>query len=64
MFLDTGTGPQWSPTLFLLFLVLVLLLLSDLQSAKAFYFITDRRQLRIHIGDNISHNRTVTDFQV
>jgi len=34
--LDLGTGPQWPPTLFL-FLLLVLLL-SDLRSAKAFSF--------------------------
>jgi len=35
--LDPGTGSQWPPTLFFLLLVLVLLL-SDLRSAKAFSF--------------------------
>jgi len=48
--LDPKTSPQALPTLFLL---LFFLLLSKV--LRLFHFITDRRQFRIDIADNIIH---------
>jgi len=44
---------------------LVLLLLSDFQSTKTFFISQPIvMKLRLQIGDNILHNRTVSDFQL
>jgi len=56
--LDLDTGLQALPTLLFLLLLFLLLLL------VLRFFISQPivSKLRIQIGDNIIHNRTVTDF--
>jgi len=59
-FLDPETGPQALPTLFILSLFLLLL-----KSLKLFFIpIPIVITIHIQVGDNILHNRTVSDFQV
>jgi len=54
-------GLQWLQTL-----LLGLLLLSNFQFPKTFFFISQPIviKLRTQIGANILHNRTLSDFQV
>jgi len=66
LFRDPETGPQW-PQALLTYSCCYCLFFCCYQIfdlLRLFHFKTDRRQtLHIHIGDNIIHNRTVTDFQ-